>query len=36
MTIASVFTRCTKATPPKSDEYAFVGDILLYLPPDYS
>lgn len=34
MPIARVFPRRTNATPPKSDEYAFVGDIPLFLPPD--
>lgn len=34
MPIARVFPRRTKATP--RDEYAFVGDVPLFLPPDIS
>ena len=34
MSIARVFPRRTKATP--DDEYAFIGDIPLFLPPDIS
>lgn len=34
MTILRVFPRRTKATP--RDEYAFIGDVPLFLPPDIS
>ena len=34
MLIARVFPRRTKATP--RDEYAFIGDVPLFLPPDIS